>query len=156
MRLTAFDYYLHFPVAFLSDDQQRTILPVPLTTIKLPMFLWALDAAGGLTNFPNRPSTHQLLVAIIQLVGGQVKGVLIDRLSNGLYLSKIIIERLGRVCECSCEASDAIIIAIILDQPILVADFVIDRYAFRLDAHGQPVSPISSDDLDRLQKLVED
>lgn len=82
-----------------------------------------------------RPLTHDLVVNIIESLGGELQDVYIHELKEGTYFAKLRIMKDGELCEIDSRPSDAIAIAVEARAPILVAEEVV---AEACDEHNQP------------------
>ena len=69
-----------------------------------------------------RPLTHELLASTIELLGGELQDIFISELRDHTYFAKLRISCEGELIEIDSRPSDAIVIAVILDVPIFVAD----------------------------------
>lgn len=72
-----------------------------------------------------RPQTHDLLAAVITQLGGMLKSILINDLSNQTFYARLIIDQDGEIIEVDSRPSDAIAIGIAEDVPIYVAEHVL-------------------------------
>jgi len=74
-----------------------------------------------------RPQTHDLLAAVIEVMGGRIDRVVISDLVDGTFFAKIVIARDGGELEIDSRPSDAIALVAAIDCPILVAEHVLDQ-----------------------------
>ena len=74
-----------------------------------------------------RPLTHDLLVAAIELLGGQFQDVIISELKEHTYYATLRVVKVGSIIEIDARPSDAIAIAITCEPnlPIYVAEDVL-------------------------------
>lgn len=86
-----------------------------------------------------RPQTHDLLYSVIEELGGTVRSVVVNDLTNDTFYARIHLEHDGRVTEVDSRPSDAIAIAVRAQVPIFVEESVLERAGVVLDAEGQPV-----------------
>ncbi len=86
-----------------------------------------------------RPQTHDLLHTMVEELGGTVRSVVVNDLSNDTFFARIRLEQDGRVTEVDSRPSDAIAIAVRARVPIFVEESVLDRAGVVLDAAGEPV-----------------
>jgi bifunctional DNase/RNase len=75
--------------------------------------------------------THDLLLNVIQRMGGKVQQLLIDDLWQNTFYAKVCVAREEEVLEIDCRPSDGIALAIRAGVPILVADAVIEEGRWR-------------------------
>ena len=79
-------------------------------------------------SIPNpRPLTHDLLVAIVEAMGGVVQDVYISELREHTYYAKLRIRVNGELTEIDARPSDAIAIAVTARVPIYVAEDVLEE-----------------------------
>lgn len=74
-----------------------------------------------------RPQTHDLLASTIELLGGELRKVIINDLRDGTFFAVLIVEQNGNTIEIDSRPSDAIAIAVAGDVPIEVAEHVLDE-----------------------------
>jgi len=78
---------------------------------------------------PQRPLTHDLLVSIVDAMGGELDSVVINDLREHTYFAKLRIRVDGELIEIDSRPSDAIAVAVTCDPrlPIYVAEEVLDE-----------------------------
>ena len=78
---------------------------------------------------PPRPLTHDLLLHVIEGLGGKLKRVLIDRLQNNTFYAKLIVSKNGDGQEFEIDArpSDSIALALRAGAPIAANHSVLDK-----------------------------
>ena len=76
-----------------------------------------------------RPRTHELLVATVEQLGGQLDSVEVSELRDHIYFAKLRIRKEGEIVEVDSRPSDAIAIAVACDPPlpIYVAEDVLEE-----------------------------
>ena len=76
-----------------------------------------------------RPLTHDLLVAAVDLLGGEFQDVVISELKEHTYYAVIRVLKDGEVIEIDARPSDAIAVAVTCEPnlPIYVADDVLEN-----------------------------
>ena len=76
-----------------------------------------------------RPLTHDLLVAAIEQLGGELDSVVVTELSNSTYFAKLRVKRDGELIEIDSRPSDAIAVAVACDPvlPIYVSEDVLSE-----------------------------
>jgi bifunctional DNase/RNase len=80
---------------------------------------------------PERPLTHDLLVAIMRDLGAVVREVEIVALEAETFIARIILEAGGRLHEIDARPSDALAIAVRTSAPVYAAEAVLDRAGVR-------------------------
>jgi bifunctional DNase/RNase len=75
-----------------------------------------------------RPMTHDLMVNVIQVLGGSLEKVIIDKLVNNTFHAKLEIKsKEGQVSTIDSRPSDSIALAVRMKAPIFVADDVLQK-----------------------------
>jgi hypothetical protein len=76
-----------------------------------------------------RPLTHDLLVAAVELMGGEFQDVVISEIKEHTYYAVIRVAKDGDVVEIDARPSDAIAVAVTCEPnlPIYVADEVLEN-----------------------------
>ena len=65
-----------------------------------------------------RPLTHDLLVAIVEQMGGELDSVMINELKDSTYFANLRIRYEGEIIEIDARPSDAIAVAVTCDPPL--------------------------------------
>ena len=76
---------------------------------------------------PPRPLTHDLIVAVVEQLGGDVQDIVISDLQDHTYFAKLRVRKDGELIEIDCRPSDAIAVAVTVDVPIYVAEEVLNE-----------------------------
>jgi len=113
------------PVVLLDDGEKRKALPIMIGASEAKAISRALQNAHA-----KRPSTHGLLSEVIASFGYELDHVAIERGTDDTYFAKLALvstdgAQSGRVVEIDGRPSDAIVLAIIQEAPILVADQIV-------------------------------
>jgi len=76
-----------------------------------------------------RPLTHDLLVSVVEQMGGELDSVVISELREHTYFAKLRIRRDGELIEIDSRPSDAIAVAVtcVPTLPIYVAEEVLEE-----------------------------
>ena len=75
-----------------------------------------------------RPMTHDLLVNVMQVLGGKLERVVIDKLVNNTFHAKLEIKpKDGEVVAIDSRPSDSIALAVRFKAPIFVAEEVLQK-----------------------------
>ena len=72
-----------------------------------------------------RPLTHDLLLTMLEALGGAVKHISVDNLENDTFYAKIAIDVGGEIKEIDSRPSDALALALRTDSPIFVEERVL-------------------------------
>ena len=78
---------------------------------------------------PPRPLTHDLIVAAIEQLGGDLQDIVISDLQDHTYFAKLRVRKDGELVEIDCRPSDAIAVAVTAKVPIWVAEDVLTETA---------------------------
>ena len=77
-----------------------------------------------------RPMTHDLLVNVVEALGGRLERVLIDKLINNTFHAKLEIKsREGEIKLIDARPSDSIALAVRFKAPIFVTDDILNNSA---------------------------
>ncbi len=74
-----------------------------------------------------RPMTHDLILAVIDELGGDLQDIFIHELKEHTYYAKLRIRKDGEIVQIDCRPSDAIAVAVTAKVPIYVAEDVIEE-----------------------------
>lgn len=75
----------------------------------------------------SRPLTHDLLLACVEALGGQLEYVLISELRDNIFYALLHVSRNGEVVDIDSRSSDGIAIAVRAKVPIYVAQGVMEE-----------------------------
>ena len=78
---------------------------------------------------PPRPLTHDLIVAVVEQLGGDLQDIVISDLQDHTYFAKLRVRKEGELIEIDCRPSDAIAVAVTAKVPIWVAEDVLAETA---------------------------
>ena len=78
---------------------------------------------------PPRPLTHDLIVSVIDQLGGDLQDIVISDLQDHTYFAKLRVRKDGELTEIDCRPSDAIAVAVTAKVPIWVAEDVLAETA---------------------------
>jgi bifunctional DNase/RNase len=78
---------------------------------------------------PQRPLTHDLLVSVVDAMGGELDSVVINDLREHTYFAKLRVRVDGELIEIDSRPSDAIAVSVTCEPrlPIYVAEEVLDE-----------------------------
>ena len=74
-----------------------------------------------------RPLTHDLVVNVVDSLGGELRDIYISELRDHTYYAKLRIRMNGEIVEVDCRPSDAIALAVTANVPIYVAEDVLEE-----------------------------
>jgi len=72
-----------------------------------------------------RPLTHDLIVAAVEAMGGDIQDVIINDLQEHTYYAKLRVRHEGELIEIDCRPSDAIAVAVTAKIPLYVNESVL-------------------------------
>jgi len=73
---------------------------------------------------PNRPLTHDLFKSLSKVYQFEIKEVIINKFSEGVFFAKLICEKNGKIDEIDARTSDAVAIAVRFQCPIYTNETV--------------------------------
>lgn len=111
------------PVVLLREPDQGAIVPIFIGPNEARAIILAQRGVE-----PERPLTHDLLVDLMNALGGSLERVVVDELRNGTYLGALEIRIEGRddTVLVDSRPSDALAMAVRTGAPILVAPDVLE------------------------------
>ena len=74
-----------------------------------------------------RPMTHDLILAVIDELGGDLQDIFISELKEHTYYAKLRVRKDGEIVQVDCRPSDAIAVAVTAKVPIYVSEDVIEE-----------------------------
>ncbi len=129
---------------------------------KIPIIVGTFEAQSIATEIegiiPQRPLTHDLLVAILHGLDVELKEVLIYDLQNGVFFSRLVLSKAGLTYEIDARTSDAIAIALRTKSPIfieshLMIEIGIEEKEFEsVEKSEAPSRPASGSDYSQYSK----
>ncbi|HUQ72141.1 MAG TPA: bifunctional nuclease family protein [Planctomycetaceae bacterium] len=115
------------------NDQQVIYLKEVGGDRQFPILIGIFEATSidrRVKNRPNlRPLTHDLLVNIVDQMGGELDSVVITELKDHTYFAKLRIRSNGEIVEIDSRPSDAIAVAVTCSPqlPIYVSEEVLSQ-----------------------------
>ena len=89
----------------------------------------------------SRPLTHDLLVAVLNGLGGNLRKVIITRVEKNTYDAELIIHRNGEVISVDARPSDSIAVALRVDAKIFAQDDLLERASIEISEEDATSSP---------------
>lgn len=72
-----------------------------------------------------RPLTHDLIVSVVDQMGGDIQDIVINELQEHTYFARLRIRQEGELIEVDCRPSDAVALAVTARVPIFVNEDVL-------------------------------
>jgi bifunctional DNase/RNase len=111
------------------DDHQIVILKEVDGERNFPIVIGIFEATSidrrvkGLA--APRPLTHDLIISVVEQLGGEVQDIVISDLKDHTYFAKLRVRKDGELTEVDCRPSDAIAVAVASRVPIYVNEDVL-------------------------------
>ena len=115
------------PVVILEEVGGERVLPIwigPGEASAIAMQLADMEFA--------RPLTHDLLVAVLNGLGGSLRKVIITRVEKNTYYAELIIHRNGEVISVDARPSDSIAVALRSEARIFAQDDLLERASIEI------------------------
>jgi bifunctional DNase/RNase len=124
---------LHRIIISEINDQQVIYLKEAEGDRQFPILIGIFEATSidrRVKNYPApRPLTHDLLVNLVESLGGELDSVVIHELKEHTYYAKLRVKRDGELIEVDSRPSDAIAVAVTCQPqlPIYVSEEVLEE-----------------------------
>lgn len=111
------------------DDHQIVILKESEGERNFPIVIGIFEATSidrRVKGIPSpRPLTHDLIISVVEQMGGEIQDIIISDLKEHTYFAKLRIRKDGELTEVDCRPSDAIAVAVASRVPIYVNEDVL-------------------------------
>lgn len=111
------------------DDHQIVILKEVDGDRNFPIVIGIFEATSinrRVKGEPSpRPLTHDLIIAVVEQLGGEIQDIVISDLKEHTYFAKLRVRKDGELTEVDCRPSDAIAVAVASRVPIYVSEAVL-------------------------------
>jgi bifunctional DNase/RNase len=111
------------------DDHQIVILKEVDGDRNFPIVIGIFEATSidrRVRGLPSpRPLTHDLIIAVVEQMGGEIQDIIISDLKEHTYFAKLRVRKEGELTEVDCRPSDAIAVAVASRVPIYVNEDVL-------------------------------
>jgi bifunctional DNase/RNase len=124
------------PVVILEELGGERVLPIwigPGEASAIAMQLADMEFS--------RPLTHDLLVAVLNGLGGNLRKVIITRVEKNTYYAELIIHRDGEVISVDARPSDSIAVALRTEARIFAQDDLLERASIEISEEEHTASP---------------
>jgi bifunctional DNase/RNase len=115
------------PVVILEEVGGERVLPIwigPSEASAIAMQLADMEFS--------RPLTHDLIVAVVNGLGGSLRKVIITRVEKNTYYAELIIHRDGEVISVDARPSDSIAVALRMDARIFAQEDLLERASIEI------------------------
>jgi bifunctional DNase/RNase len=122
------------PVVILEEVGGERVLPIwigPSEASAIAMQLADMEFS--------RPLTHDLLVAVLNGLGGTLKKVIITRMEKSTYYAELLIHRNGEVVSVDARPSDSIAVALRVRARIFAQDELLERASIEVTEDESPL-----------------
>lgn len=113
------------------------ILGVVGMSKRLPIIIGGFEAQAIAIELekmkPSRPLTHDLFKRFSEQYDIQLIEVVINKFEEGIFFSKLVCEKDGKISEIDSRTSDAIALALRFDCPIYALESIIEETGITLD-----------------------
>jgi hypothetical protein len=128
----------------LMNYQRVVILKEKMAERYLPIWIGPAEADAIAVKLQGvtvpRPLTHDLLQAVIDVLGATINSVIVSDLKNDTFYAKIILNIDGGQMEVDSRPSDALALAVRAEASIYAEEIVLDKAGILLDKEtGKPI-----------------
>lgn len=115
----------------LEDIQMKRRLPITIGATEAQAIAMVVEKMK-----PARPQTHDLFLATVKALGGQVSEVILNEVVEGHYHAQLIIKRGTEKLSVDARTSDAIALAVRFECPIYTFDHILEETGFDIESTG--------------------
>ncbi len=127
------------------NNKPTLFLKVEAADLYLPIYISSAEAdsitVSHLGLSAPRPTTHDLLRAVIDTLGGSVKHVILSHVHRSIVYAKIVLRAGGNVRELDSRPGDAVALALRAGVPIYAEEWVLDDAGWRLNQETGALMP---------------
>ncbi len=120
-----------------SDKAYTVVLHNPVSKVQLPVLIGAIEAQSIAMEMEgleaSRPLTHDLYVNTLKIFNIGITEVIVEKLSEGIYYSRIYFKSDSHQLNIDSRTSDAIALAVKFKAPIYVLQEIIDEAGYTED-----------------------
>ncbi|MDI3298342.1 MAG: bifunctional nuclease family protein [Bacillota bacterium] len=109
-------------VVVLVDEEGKTALPITIGSSEAEAIAIGMSGAR-----PSRPLTHDLLLHVVEELGGRIEQVLVHDIRGETFIGQVDVATSHGVLEVDCRPSDGIAIAVRAGCPILADEEVLAK-----------------------------
>ena len=123
------------------------ILSIENNSQRIPIIIGGFEAQSIAIQLeklkPPRPLTHDIFKNFAEEFGIKMKEVLIYKLEEGVFYSKLFFEKDEQIKEIESRTSDAIALALRFNTPIYTTPEIVEKSGITLDLHDETNDPDS-------------
>lgn len=142
VKVVGLDQISMLPVVILTDEEERGFVPLVIGPAEANSISLALEGIK-----PSRPLTHDLMLATITALDGNIEKVVITDLRDDTYYATITLRQGGQTLEIDARPSDSIALAMRCDAPIYVAE--------KVAAQALVAEPIDDQEMEDFKRFLE-
>lgn len=136
------------PIIILNDLDGKRALPIWIGSSE------AMSISMAMNDIPfPRPMTHDLLLNVIEQMGGKVREIAITALEEGTFFSSITVDRDGEVLSVDCRPSDAVALAVRCKADIYVDEDVMASAGMPMEAFSEKIA--HKEEADKWSEMLE-
>lgn len=144
----AMDEKSQAPVLILKNSTEERVLPIWIGAMEAMSISLALNKVV----FP-RPMTHDLLLSVVEGLGGHVNAVEVTNIDDGTFYAELVVDHGGEILRIDSRPSDAIAVAVRAEAAILVHEEVLEEAGTHTVADYEKV--LKSDESDKWAEELE-
>ncbi|MEA3399743.1 MAG: bifunctional nuclease family protein [Armatimonadota bacterium] len=129
-------------LVILADDEERRLLPILIGLFEAQAIAMAISGEDI-----GRPLTHDLLLSVIEELGGQLERIEVTELAEKTFYALLHVECNGKTLQIDSRPSDAIALALRAEAPIYVAEEVL--------ADAQVIDEDVEEDVEKFKDLLD-
>jgi uncharacterized protein len=125
------------PVVILQESGGKRVLPIwigPGEASAIAMRLAEMDFS--------RPLTHDLLVSVLKELGGELREVIISRVTDSTYYAELVIARNGSTIRVDARPSDSIAVALRSHARIFAHEALLEHVSIEIE-EGETLGEIT-------------
>lgn len=135
------DRRIQSPVVILQETTGERVLPIwigPSEASAIAMQMAGMEC--------DRPLTHDLLVTVVNGMGGKLDRIVIDRVEDQTYFAELLIRREDEVFQVDARPSDSIAVALRMEAPIFAREALLERITIEVTGDWNVVHIETQDD----------
>ncbi|BCS87305.1 bifunctional nuclease family protein [Pseudodesulfovibrio sediminis] len=141
------------PIIVLKNEEETMVLPIWIGAMEAMSISMAINDV----DFP-RPMTHDLMLNVIDKMGGSLTRIEITDIENGTFFAELVVSTEEKTMRIDSRPSDAIALAVRTKCAIYAGESVLDSAGGPFPEQVETVLTTENSDqwIDELEKLSED